>query len=290
MQNWSFSIRQPSVSTVSFTAIADALKCHRVKERVRIRARWVTAHSHGHKVRVKLPAETRTVKLTHCKPRIVHRRVRVRGHWYTESFVVLPHKVKRTVVRASFGSRVTVNGWLGTTDGNAVGSQRVTVLAARDAPRTRFTAVGVAMTRQDGSWTAVLPPGPSRKVKVVYPGSSTVEPATSPAARVVVPASVRLALSTRDTHWGDTVQIKGRLRGCCVPPKGELVSLHIAWHGGAAAIGQVYARRGGRFSTPYTFLRGTGTATYRVWATTATESDYPYAVGASPRLPITVRP
>jgi hypothetical protein len=289
MQNLTVSIRQPSVSTVSFTAIADALRCHQVKERVRIRARWVTARSHGHKVRVRLPAETRTVKVTRCKPRIVHRRVRVRGHWYTESFVVLPHKVKRTVVRASFGSRVTVNGWLGTTGGNAVAKQRVTVMAARDAPRARFTEVGVTMTRRDGSWTAVLPPGPSRKVKVVYAGSSTVEPATSPAARVIVPASVKLALSTRSTHWGDTVEISGRLRGCCVPPDGELVSLHISWRGGSAAIGQVYARRGGRFSTPYTFLRGTGTATYRVWATTATESDYPYAVGASPHLPITVR-
>jgi hypothetical protein len=289
MQNLTLGIRQPSVSTVSFTAIADALRCHQVKERVRIRARWVTARSHGHKVRVRLPAETRTVTVTRCKPRIVHRRVRVRGHWYTESFVVLPHKVKRTVVRASFGSRVTVNGWLGTIGGDAVAKQRVTVMAARDAPRARFTEVGVTMTRRDGSWKAVLPPGPSRKVKVVYAGSSTVEPATSPAARVIVPASVKLALSTRSTHWGDTVEISGRLRGCCVPPDGELVSLHISWPGGSAAIGQVYARRGGQFSTPYTFLRGTGTATYRVWATTATESDYPYAVGTSSRLPITVR-
>jgi hypothetical protein len=288
-QNWALSIRQPSVSTVSFTAIADALRCHQVKERVRIPARWVTARSHGRKVRVRLPAETRTVKVTRCEPRIVHRRVRVHGHWYSESFVVLPHKVKRTVVRASFGSRVTVNGWLGTTGGDAVSKERVTVMAARDEPRARFTDVAVAVTRRDGSWTAVLPPGPSRRVKVAYAGSATVEPATSPAARVIVPASVKLALSTRDTHWGDTVEISGRLRGCCVPPDGELVSLHIGWSGGSAAIGQVYARRGGRFSTPYTFLRGTGTATYRVWATTATESDYPYAVGASRRLPITVR-
>jgi hypothetical protein len=289
-QNLALSIRQPSVSTVSFTAIADALRCHRVKERVRIPARWVTVHSHGQKVHVKQPAEIRTVKVTRCKPRIVHRRVRVAGHWYTESFVVLPHKVERTVVRASFGSAVTVNGWLGTTGGNAVAKQRVTVMAARDTPHARFTKVAVVVTRRDGSWRAVLPPGPSRKVKVAYAGSSTVEPATSSAARVTVPASVRLALSTRATHWGDTIEIGGRLRGCCVPPDGELVSLHIGWRGGSAAIGQVYARGGGRFSTPYTFLRGTGTATYRVWATTAAESDYPYAVGASPRVPIAVRP
>jgi hypothetical protein len=289
MQSWTLNIRHPSVSTVSFTAIADALRCHRVKERVRVPARWVTARSHGHRVRVRLPAETRTVKVTRCKPRIVHRRVRVAGHWYTESIVVLPHKVKRTLVRASFGSPVTVNGWLGTTDGNAVSEQRVTVMAARDTPRAPFTKVAAAVTRPNGSWKAVLPPGPSRKVEVVYGGSNTVEPTTSPAARVTVPASVKLAVSTHDTHWGDTVQISGRLRGCCVPRGGELVALHIGWRGGSASIGQVYTRAGGRFRTPYTFLRGTGTATYRIWATTATESGYPYAAGTSPRAQITVR-
>jgi hypothetical protein len=289
MQTRSLTIRQPSVTTVSFTAIADALQCHRVKERVRIPARWVTVRTHGQKVRIKLPAQTRTVKVTRCKPRIEHRRVRVAGHWYTESVVVLPHKVKRDAIRASFGSPATINGWLGTTGGTALAGRTLRILARPDLPDASFSAVASAVTRKNGAWTAALPPGPSRTVEVAYGGTDTVEPATSPIARVTVPAAVRVALSTHATHWGDTIEISGNLRGCCVPPDGELVSLRIGWHGGSAEIGQVYARAGGRFRTPYTFLRGTGTQTYRIWATTARESDYPYAPGTSARQLITVR-
>ncbi len=289
MQALSLTIRQPSVTTVSFTAIADALQCHRVKERVRIPARWVTVRTHGQKVRIKLPAQSRTVKVTRCKPRIERRRVRVAGHWYTESVVVLPHKVKRNAIRASFGSPVTINGWLGTTGGTALADRPIRILARPDLPDAALSVVATAVTRENGSWTATLPPGPSRTVEVAYGGSDTVEPATSPVAHVTVPAAVRLAISTRTTHWGATIEISGKLRGCCVPPDGELVSLRIGWRGGSAEIGQVYARAGGRFRTPYTFLRGSGTQTYRIWATTARESDYPYAPGTSARRIITVR-
>ncbi len=289
MQTLNLTIRQPSVTTVSFTAIADALQCHRVKERVRIPARWVTVRAHGEKVRIKLPAQTRTVKITRCKPRIERRRVRVAGHWYTESVVVLPHKVKRDAIRASFGSPATINGWLGTTGGTALAGRTLRILARPDLPDATFSAVATAVTHKNGSWTAALPPGPSRTVKVLYGGSDTIEPATSQLARVTVPAALRLALSTHASHWGATIEISGKLRGCCVPPDGELVSLRIGWRGGSAEIGQVYARTGGRFRTPYTFLRGTGTQKYRIWATTARESDYPYAPGTSAKRIITVR-
>jgi hypothetical protein len=288
VETWDLSIRQPSVSTVSFTTIADALKCHRTAERVHIPARWVTVRLHGQKVRVKEPAQSRVVKVTHCKPRVIRRRVRYAGHWYTETVVVLPHRVKRTSVRAAYGSRVTINGWLGTTGGNALGGRTVTIQGAPTLPGVPFETVATAVTRPDGYWKALLPAGPSRNLKVTYGGSGTVELATSELVHVTVPASLALRLSTHQTEWGHTIEISGRLRGGFVPADGELVSLHIGWSGGSAAIGQVYARSHGLFRTPYTFLRGTGTQTYRIWATTVRESDYPYAPGTSSRATISL--
>jgi hypothetical protein len=289
LETWGLSIRQPSVSTVSFTTIVDALHCHRTNERVHIPARWVTVRVHGRKIRVKDPAQWRTVKVTHCKPRIIRRRVRYAGHWYTESVVVLPHKVKRTSVRAAYGSPVTINGWLGTTAGNALGDRTVRVMAAPALAGGAYKTVASAVTRANGSWTTLLPAGPSRAVKVVYGGSGTVEPATSELVHVAVPASLRLGLSTHSTEWGRTIEISGTLRGGFVPPDGELVSLRIGWSGGSAEIGEVYARRHGRFRTLYTFLRGAGTQRYRIWASTVRESDYPYAPGTSSPAMITVR-
>ncbi len=112
-------------------------------------------------------------------------------------------------------------------------------------------------------------------------GTTTVEPSTSTTANIVVPASVSLGISPHQTHWGDTIKLSGRLRGGYIPPSGELVVLWVGWPGGSTEIGHLYAGRDGRFRSTYTFLRGNGTETYRLWATTARESDYPFASARS---------
>jgi hypothetical protein len=287
---WTLSIRESSVSTVAFSRIVDALRCKSRREAVRIPARWVTGRSHGQPVRVRIPAQTRTIKVVRCHPRIVRRRIRVDGHWYIERIVVLPHTVQRTSRRVRFGASTTVSGWVGTAQGDALGGQTVQILAADDDGLGRFSPVGVATTAADGSWTASLPAGPSRILQAAYPGSATVEPSTSPLAHVIVPASLRLSVRPRATHWGSTIAIAGQLRGGHVPPAGELVVLRIGWAGGSTEVGHLYTARDGKFRTTYTFLRGNGTVTYHLWAETANESDYPFAVGSSKRINITVDP
>ena len=285
---WTLSIRDPSVSTVAFSKVVDALRCKSRRERVRIPARWVTGRSNGRPVRVRVPAQTRTIKVVRCHPRIVRRRIRVDGHWYVERIVVLPHTVRRTSRRVRFGGSTTVSGWLGTAQGNALGGQPVQILAAADDGLGRFSPVGVATTAADGSWTASLPPGPSRIVQAIYPGSATVEPSTSPLAHVIVPASLHLSVRPHTTHWGSTIAIAGQLRGGHVPPAGELVVLRIGWAGGSTEVGHLYTARNGKFRTTYTFLRGNGTVTYHLWAETASETDYPFAIGSSKRISIAV--
>jgi len=287
-KTWTLSIRQPSVSTVAFSRIADALRCRATREAVRIPARWVTGRANGQPVRVRVPAQTRRIRVILCHPRIVRRRVRVDGHWYVERIVILPHAVRATTQRVSFGASTTVSGWVGTAQGNALGGQTVEILSAPDNGLAQFRPVGVATTAADGSWTAPLPAGPSRIVQAVYPGSATVEPSTSPLAHVIVPASLRLNIRPRATDWGHTITIAGRLRGGFVPPAGELVVLRIGWAGGSTEIGHLYTARDGEFHTTYTFLRGNGSVTYRLWAETANESDYPFAAGASRKVSVTV--
>jgi hypothetical protein len=287
---WTLSIREPSVSTVAFSKVVDALRCRSRRESVRIPARWVTGRSHGQPVRVKVPAQTRTIKVVRCRPRIVRRRIRVDGHWYVERIVVLPHTVRRTNRRVRFGASTSVSGWVGTAQGVALGGQTVQILAAADDGLGRFTPVGVATTAADGSWTALLPAGPSRILQAVYPGSATVEPSTSQLAHIIVPASLHLSVRPRATHWGSTIAIAGHLRGGHVPPAGELVVLRIGWAGGSTEVGHLYTARDGKFRTTYTFLRGNGTVTYHLWAETASETDYPFAVGSSKRIRITVGP
>lgn len=66
--------------------------------------------------------------------------------------------------------------------------------------------------------------------------------------------------------------------------------LWIGWPGGSTEIGHLYTAGDGSFRSHYTFLRGNGTETYRLWAATAKESDYPYAPGRSRQVAVTVSP
>ena len=288
LQSWTLSIRQPSVSTVSFARLADTLRCAKQRERVRVRARWIVEHVHGHAVRARIPAQTRTIRVVKCHPRVVRRRVLIGGRWVVKRVVVLPHTVQRSTKRVRFGATAVVSGWLGTSRGVALGGQRVDVITAPDNGDGAFGLAAVATSAVNGTWSARLPPGPSRIIRAIYSGSATVEPAASGTARVIVPGSVRLSITPRHTHWGGTISIDGRLRGGNVPPSGEVVVLWISWRGGSTEIGHLYTRRDGAFRSTYTFLRGNGRETYRLWAATARESDYPYAPSRSRRVSVNV--
>jgi hypothetical protein len=220
----------------------------------------------------------------------VHKRVRVGGHWRRVRYVVLPRSVQRNTIKVRAGAHPSISGWLGTDNGNALGGQAVRILTAPDNGSNQFTQVGTVTTSPNGSWTTHLPSGPSRLVIAQYDGSATVEPASSAPAHVAVPASVSLHIKPSDTHWGGRIAIKGRVGGGYVPASGELVVLWIGWRGGSTEIGHLYTHADGRFSSRYTFLRGNGTERYRLWATTARESDYPYAPGRSRNVMVTVRP
>src|SRR5205807_5800005 len=149
----------------------------------------------------------------HCHPRVITRRIRVHGHWRAIRAVVLPHEVLLRAKRVRPGAGTTVRGWLGTTDGNALGGRSVRILTAPDNGTRQFSQVAVVTTAANGTWSARIPPGPSRLVVAAYDGAATVEPALSGAAHLVVPASISLRIRPKTTHWGGHIRISGRLRG-----------------------------------------------------------------------------
>ena len=290
VQTWTLSIREPSEASADFSRIVDALRCKKQRERVRIPPRWVTAVHAGHPIRVRLPGETRTVSVVHCHPQTARRRVLVDGHWKIERVVLPPHTAEVSVRSVKYGQAATVSGWLGTAQGNALADQPVRIVTAPDNGSDEFTQAAVVTTAADGSWTASLPAGPSRIVEAQYDGAATVEPTTSAPVRLVVGASLSLRVHPRHTHWGSTIVLSGQLNGGYVPPSGELVVLWIGWRGGSTEIGHLYTKPDGTFRGTYTFLRGNGTETYKLWAKTARESDYPYSPHKSQAVSVSVTP
>ena len=299
-QGWTITIRRPTELGIGFTRLVDALRCGRVRVRVRIPGAWVTVQRKHRRVRVRRPARYRTTTVMRCHPRTARRRVvvwktvtrhgqKVRVKMIeTEHVVLPPHWVSSTTQRLAFGAGATINGWLGTSDGTALAGQPVSILAAPDDGRQTFAPIAQVTTRTDGSWTVRLPAGPSRRIEASYGGRADAEPAISGQVQTSVLARVVLKIRPSRTHWGGQIKISGRLLGGYVPVGGELVVLWIGWPGGSTEIGHLYAGANGRFSSPYTFLRGNGTETYKLWAATARESDYPFAPARSPAVAVTV--
>jgi hypothetical protein len=288
-ETFHLDIQEPTVSSISFARIADALRCRKSYRRILIPAQTVTEHYHHRKIKVRIPAHRKRIRVLHCHARVVYRRVKIGRHWVTRRIVLLPHQVRVSAKRVAFGRSTTVSGWLGTIQGNALGGQRVAILSAPNNGSERFSLAGTATTQPSGNWQMRLPPGPSRLIEVVFPGSSALAATVSAPVTLIVPASLTLSLHPRVTHWTGTIWISGRLRGGYIPPSGELVVLKVGWRGGSAEIGHLYVGADGRFRVGYTFLRGSGTETYRIWASSARESDYPYAPASSHKVVVEVR-
>ncbi|HEY2596748.1 MAG TPA: hypothetical protein VGK33_22870, partial [Chloroflexota bacterium] len=303
-QTWSLSIREPTVSVISFSHLADPLRCRRIRERVKVPPHWVTVRRHHHAVRVLRRAHSKTVRVVRCRPRTERkrittwvtvkrhgRRVRVRRTKIVR-VVVLPHVVARTTRRVRHGRGTTVSGWLGTPTGAPVAGQRVVILIAPDNGLGQFRQAEVVSTAADGIWVARLRPGPSRLVEAVYQGTGTTEPAVSGQVRVVVPAKLRLVrVSPRRVAWGHSVRIAGRLLGGYLPPEGALVRLRIGSGLSYTTYGVAeHVTGNGRFTTTYTFGAGDPSVYRTFWFQIASlpMGDYPYTPAASGRIQVVV--
>jgi hypothetical protein len=312
--SWSLKIGQPTELGIAFDKLV-GLDCRRARVRATIPGHWITVRRRGKRVKVKTRAQTKVERVMRCRPRTVRRRtvVFVRERRHGRIVKVRRVRVVRVVVpirlvaemsrRVPFGHGTTVNGYLGTTAGMAIAGHTVRILTAPDNGSMQFSQAAVATTTADGTWTAVLPPGPSRIVVAVYDGDPTTESASSGPVHLVVPAKVRLlSVTPGRVAWGGTVRITGQLLGGYLPPGGALVRLRIGQGSSYQTYGvQTHVTGNGRFTTTYQFGAGDPAAYRSFWFQIATlpMGDYPYApaasgrrsvlVGGRPRAPVTHR-
>ena len=231
-------------------------------------------------VRVILKRHGKPVR-RHGKPVYVKRRVRK---------VLLPHIVDQPTRRIGHGKHTTVSGFLEQTDGTALAGQTVQVISAPDDNAPRFHVMRTVTTDAEGLWTAKVPPGPSRLIEAVYPGTATTEPAVSAAVTLTVPARIALSISPRTLPWRAAIRLHGRMVGGYVPRDGVALRLLVHYPGAKQPTPLLALRtnRHGRFSFTWSYHAGRGVASYPfAIATTATESDYPWAATSSRTLTVT---
>jgi hypothetical protein len=299
-QTYSLTIRQPTAEAITFAHIADALRCRRVVEEVKVRGKTRVVKRHGKKILIRGRARIVRRHVQRCHARTVKRKVWVtlkhhgkvvRRHGKpirvrrVKRVIVLPHTIFKAKRRIGHAKTTTVSGYLGLPDGTPLAGRAVSVIAAPDNGLGQFTLpIATVTTTPSGIWTAKVPAGPSRLIEAVYAGSATDEPATSAPVMLSVPAQIKLAIAPRIVPWDAAIHIRGRLVGGYVPPDGVALRLLVRYpHLARKTPLQALRTDGrGRFAFSWSYHAGRGVVTYPFSvATTASESDYPFAGSAS---------
>jgi hypothetical protein len=291
-QTVTLPVRLASVSHVSFQRIADPLKAHWVRKRVRVGWHWAMVNRHGKHLRVKRGGHYTTIRILKWREQCERHTLKTSsGRWRVKTVCRMPHIVTFTSKHVRFGRRATLHGILTTGQGVPIPGAQVRIVTAPDDGLNSFTEATVATAAPDGSWSIKLPAGPSRIIRAVYDGSSTIQPSTGQ-ANIRVAASITI-LKAKPTAvpWGGTVRFRAKLRGGYLPPSGALVRLRIGYGNAVTTYGvKEHVAGTGAFSTSYTFGLGSPSTVLDYWFQECTLpiGDYPYAPACSRKVTVQV--
>lgn len=297
-----FPIRLGSQALVSFRRIYAPARTLIKRIRVGGGVRTITRHEriHGRRRVVKRAVKTRG-RVRHvrirvrrnrrCGSRIIHVRAGRRHHRRRRRVRACRVMRWRTTTRSRqrLGHRIRLYGLVRTKQGQPIADATVRISTRPDDRGGRYRRVATTTTNRHGRWEVKLPGGPSRTIRAFYTGSNVVEPATVH-AHLTVPAEIRLHITPHLLPWSHTMHLRGHLVGRYVPHDGVALRLlvHYPHARGWTVLQALRTNRRGAFHFGWDYNGGRGVATYpfRV-ASTATETDYPYAAGASRPVRIT---
>jgi hypothetical protein len=277
---------------VSLTKIVDPTRRHVVYKRVLVGWHWTTIRRDGRSVRVKSGGHLTTIRVIEIIQQCTTVRERSGLHrWQVKRSCTTPHPHLTRTLMVPYGHVVTIHGLMTTGQGVPLPGQSVEIFAALDNYVDVLREVTTVTTAPDGSWTATLPPGPSRIIRAVTDGTATVLPASGQVT-AIVPAKIKLLkVWPRQVAWGGTVHLVGQLLGGYLPPGGALVRLRIGYGSTFNTYGvEEHVSGDGRFSTVASFGPGDPAVLRTYWFQIASlpMGNYPYAPAASKRVPVVV--
>jgi hypothetical protein len=106
---------------------------------------------------------------------------------------------------------------------------------------------------------------------------------------MLVPAASSMSADRRTVRNGEAVSFNGRLVGQHVPDGGKLIDLQAYYRGGWRTFATPRTDSRGRWFYRYRFGATRGTVRYRFRARIRREAAYPYELGYSRRVVVTVR-
>jgi hypothetical protein len=176
--------------------------------------------------------------------------------------------------------------------GGGIEGRRVRVVIRPSGGATAARTVTPLTTGPGGRFELRLPPGPSRRLTVVFAGGDGLRSARR-RLELQVRAAVSLRAEPRRLRTGGRLRLEGRVgtRGARVPRAGKLVTVSY-WEREARRWRPVIVTRtdrAGRFTSSYRFRYVTRRARIRMRAEVRAEAGWPYAPGASRPVTVEVR-
>jgi hypothetical protein len=193
-----------------------------------------------------------------------------------------------------FGDPALLSGRLTrAADGAGLGGREVRVVSHLSRGALVPLPVETVRTGEQGGFELRLPPGPSRRLNVVFGGDDGLEPAERRPLELRVRSGVSLRAVPRTLRTGEVVRLGGRVKssGAPIPRRGKLVAIQYLEESTHRWRPVLVTRTDhhGRFRAHYRFRYVTGRAAIRIRATALAEERWPYAPGSSPPVAIRVQ-
>jgi hypothetical protein len=190
----------------------------------------------------------------------------------------------RRALTVRYGRRVRVRGLLTGLDGAPRPAAPLCVSARNAVPGASRLPADSVVTGARGRFSYTLGAGPSRRVWLVHRSGPLV---ASASVLVRVRASARLRASRRRLRTGQSVLLRGQIRGRPLRSR-LLVELQARRGSGWQTFATTRAGRGGAFAYRYRFTRTVGIQRYALRARLPSQPGYPYATGGSNAVRVTV--
>jgi hypothetical protein len=185
------------------------------------------------------------------------------------------------------GYRRLVRGKLETATGQPLTRASIDVLE-RPRGANAFRRAATVTAAGDGRFSYRIARGGSRMVRFRWNGTALIKPALAE-LKVLVPARTSIASSRRFLRNGQTVIFRGRLAGRPVPDGGKLIDLQAYYRGRWRTFATPRTDAAGRWRFRYRFEATRGLVRYRFRARIRREAAYPYELGYSRVVAVTVR-
>jgi 5-hydroxyisourate hydrolase-like protein (transthyretin family) len=186
--------------------------------------------------------------------------------------------VASSISRPFVHSALKLTGQLLDSQGHPIGNATLDVIQ-RAADGASAGTISQARTGPDGSFTATVPAGPSRRIVISYRAFTDAGYGAQANIRESVGAGVQLRIAPRRTTPNGTIILTGKVQGS-TPPEGALVDLLVHYRRHWEPFRTTRTDRDGRFKVVYQFEGALGRFPFRAEVPQG-QASFPYANGYS---------